>query len=245
MNSTSRRSFLQKTMTAGVMGLGFNVPLIGKNKKISLTRGDIILIQGDSITDSGRNREELTFNSGKAFGNGYAMIAGSSLLLKHAEKDLKIYNRGISGNKVFQLAERWDTDCLGLKPTILSVLIGVNDFWHMKNGKYDGTIETYKNDYRSLLKRTKTQLPDVKLILGEPFAVAGIKAVDETWFPAFQQYQQAAKELAAEFDATFIPFQRVFDEAMKSAPGVYWTHDGVHPSLAGCHLMAKAWLEAF
>jgi lysophospholipase L1-like esterase len=30
---------------------------------------------------------------------------------------------------------------------------------------------------------------------------------------------------------------------VKTAPGVYWTHDGVHPSLAGSQLMAHAWTE--
>ena len=28
------------------------------------------------------------------------------------------------------------------------------------------------------------------------------------------------------------------------APATYWTADGVHPSMAGAQLMAKAWLEA-
>ena len=30
---------------------------------------------------------------------------------------------------------------------VLSILIGVNDIWHGLNGKYDGTVETYENDY--------------------------------------------------------------------------------------------------
>ena len=68
---------------------------------------------------------------------------------------LKVYNRGISGNKVFQLAERWDKDCLDLKPNVLSILIGVNDIWHALNGNYDGTVENYETDYRALLNRTQ------------------------------------------------------------------------------------------
>ena len=151
---------------------------------------------------------------------------------------------GISGNKVYQLAERWEKDCLQIKPNVLSILIGVNDFWHMLNGRYNGTIKTYRDDYKTLLHRTKQNLPDVKLIIGEPFAVPGIKAVDEKWFPAFDEYRAAAREMANAFDAVFIPYQSVFDKAQKSAPGVYWTFDGVHASLAGAHLMAHAWLEA-
>ena len=62
---------------------------------------------------------------------------------------LQIYNRGISGHKVFQLAERWDADCMSLKPDVVSILIGVNDIWHRLNGQYNGTVEVYEKDYRA------------------------------------------------------------------------------------------------
>ncbi len=61
------------------------------------------------------------------------------MLNRYPDKDLKIYNKGISGNKVYQLAERWDADCLDLKPTVLSILVGVNDFWHTLTSGYTGT----------------------------------------------------------------------------------------------------------
>ena len=95
-----------------------------------------------------------------------------------------------------------------------------------------------------MLKRTLAALPNIKLIIGEPFAVIGIRAVDSSWFPEFDKYRETAKKLADEFNAVFIPYQKVFDEAQKRAPGVYWTHDGVHASLAGAHLMANAWIQA-
>ena len=245
--SHSRRSFFKKAALASTLSV--SIPeivsaAISRNTagKIALDKGDVILFQGDSITDAGRNREEASFNNTKALGSGYAFMASSQLLYKHPGKDLKIYNKGISGNKVYQLAERWDADCFALKPNVLSILIGVNDYWHMRNGNYDGTIDTYRNDLRSLLERTKEQLPNLKLIIGEPFAVTGIKAVDNTWFPSFAEYQAAAKQLAESFGAAFIPYQSIFDKAQKSAPGVYWTYDGVHPSIAGAQLMAQSWL---
>jgi lysophospholipase L1-like esterase len=215
-----------------------------REHKISINEIDIILFQGDSITDSGRKKDSNDYNSTSAMGAGYALLAGGNLLKTHAGKNLKIYNKGISGNKVFQLAERWEADCLALQPNVLSILIGVNDFWHMKNGKYEGTIETYRNDYIALLERTKQALPEVKLIIGEPFAVTGTKAVDKDWFPQFDEYRQAARDIAEQFDAVFIPYQQVFEEAQKHAQATYWTPDGVHPSLAGAELMAQAWLKA-
>jgi lysophospholipase L1-like esterase len=166
------------------------------------------------------------------------------LLKKFPAKNLQCFNRGISGNKVFQLAERWEDDCLDLQPDILSILIGVNDFWHMMKHDYEGTIETYRNDFTALLERTKSALPDVKLIIGEPFALNEGTAIDDDWFPAFGEYQQAAKTIADNFDAVFIPYQHLFEEASGQVNATYWSADGVHPSLAGSELMAQAWIDA-
>lgn len=244
----NRRAFIRKSALGGAFALSIpdivsSVFAENKVNKISLDAQDVILFQGDSITDAGRNKEDQSLNTHQALGSGYALLAGAALLCEHAEKELKIYNKGISGNKVYQLSERWESDALNLKPDVLSVLIGVNDFWHTLTNNYKGTVETYRDDFKKLLDRTKQQFPEVKLIIGEPFAVKGVKAVDDTWYPAFDAYRKAAREIADSFDAVFIPYQSIFDKAQKSAPGSYWTYDGVHPSLAGNELMAQAWLK--
>lgn len=247
--NNGRRKFLKQASAAGALSLGLSQIVSSayggaKPAKIVLKPNDVVVFQGDSITDAGRNREALSANNTRGLGTGYALLAGSKLLRDHAAKSLQVYNRGISGNKVYQLAERWDADCLELKPTVLSILIGVNDFWHMLDGKYSGTIDTYRNDLKSLLQRTREKLPDVKLIIGEPFAIAGVKSVNDTWFPRFYEYQKTAREIAGQFGAVFIPYQSVFDKAAKVAPPAYWTGDGVHTTLAGSELMAEAWLSS-
>ena len=245
---TSRRNFLKKSSLAGV-GLLTIPQLVStafaeetRSKKIIISKDDVILFQGDSITDAGRKRDKTNPNQASALGSGYAMIAASGLLYDYPGKNLKVYNQGVSGNKVYQLADRWDKDTFNLKPNVLSILVGVNDFWHTLVNGYKGTIKTYRDDYKTLLDRTKQTLPDVKLIIGEPYAVIGVKSVDEKWYPAFDEYRKAAREIAASYDAVFIPYQSIYDKAQKLAPGAYWTADGVHPTLAGARLMAHAWL---
>ena len=244
----TRRDFVKTVAACGAMlsipGIVASAMNIRQTSKISLQKDDVILFQGDSITDAGRDTNAKMPNTSPMIGNGYVLQAAGELLFKYAGTNLNIFNKGISGNKVHQLAERWDTDCIELKPNVLSILIGVNDFWHTKTGGYQGTVKTYEDDYRALLKRTLAAFPNVKLIIGEPFAVTGIRAVDNSWYPEFDKYREAAKKIADEFRAVFIPYQKVFDEAQKRAPGVYWTHDGVHASLAGACLMANAWMEA-
>ena len=208
------------------------------------SQGDVILFQGDSITDAGRNRQQELPNDAWSFGVGYANHIASCLLEEMPEKNLSIYNRGISGNKVHQLAERWDKDCLDLKPDVLSILIGVNDYWHFRNGVYEGTPEIYENDLRKLLSRTREVLPDLKLLICQPFILKGTSAVDESWVEPFRAYQSIAKNISDEFDAIWVPFQEAFDRAMEEAPATYWAADGVHPSMAGAQLMASTWLDA-
>lgn len=248
MMNTTRRNFIRNTAIGTLASL--SVPEIVsaamqpvKSKKVSLEKDNVILFQGDSITDWGRDKNKTVPNDFGALGSGYVLLAATDLLSRYPDKNLQIYNKGISGNKVFQLADRWEADCLVLKPNVLSIMIGVNDYWHTKTNGYTGTIEVYHNDYIKLLTRTRLTLPDVKLIIGEPFAIKGVKAVDESWYPAFDAYRKAAKDVADQFGAAFIPYQAIFDKAIESAPAAYWTFDGVHPSLAGAGLMAHAWME--
>ena len=246
---TSRRSFIQSTMvgTAGVVVLGQPTDIVAKEEarmRGLIGPGDVVLFQGDSITDAGRSREQAGgANQQVAMGTGYAWIAASSLLTSRAEDDLQVFNRGISGNKVPQLADRWQEDCFDLKPDVLSILIGVNDLWHRLNGDYQGTVNSYEMDYRELLERTKDKMPDVKLVLCEPFLL-NCGAVDDSWFAEFDLFRAVVRRMSAEFDTAFVPFQSMFDQATSFAPPDHWAADGVHPTSHGAALMAHHWLQA-
>ncbi|GMW01773.1 MAG: lysophospholipase [Candidatus Hydrogenedentota bacterium] len=210
---------------------------------ISLKQNGVVLFQGDSITDAGRNKEQLGPNDLSAWGFGYAMMAASAILGAHARLTLQCYNRGISGNKVPDLAARWQAETIDLNPAVLSILIGVNDLWHKKSGKYDGTVEQYESGYAELLNQTKAALPDVILVVCEPF-VLRCGAIDSSWFPEFDDRRAAAKRVADNVGAIWVPFQSMFDAAVSEAtPPEYWAKDGVHPSVAGHALMARTWLE--
>lgn len=205
--------------------------------------GDTILFQGDSITDCERALEDNAAPNLQAnLGFGYAWLAAAGLLVDRPHDDLRFHNRALSGNKVFQLAERWQADCLDLAPDVLSILIGVNDIWHARDGNYDGTVDTYERDYDELLTRTRAALPHTKLVVCEPF-VLRCGAVDDTWFPDFDRYRAAARSIAEQYSATWVGFHTMFERAVAYAPPQHWAEDGVHPTAAGAALMAQAWVE--
>jgi lysophospholipase L1-like esterase len=242
----NRRNFISSTAAiAATSAAGIHTASADSADRHSLAKsGAVILFQGDSITDASRSRQEAEkANNHAALGKGYAWLASSQLLIDRPADNLKIYNRGISGHKVPQLADRWQSDCLDLKPDVLSILIGVNDIWHKLNGKYEGTAASYERDYLALVDRTLKALPEVKLVICEPF-VLRCGAVTDNWFPEFDSYRAAAKKVADTYQATFVPFQTMFDDAVKLAPPEHWAGDGVHPSTFGASLMAHNWLKA-
>jgi lysophospholipase L1-like esterase len=248
----ARRDFITSSSTllgaAGLAGCSSISPRQAAESAAATAGGlvapnDVVLFQGDSITDAGWNREAgAKPNNQPGLGSGYAWLAAAELLTGRPKDGLKVFNRGISGHKVFQLAERWQRDCLDIQPDVLSILIGVNDIWHSLNGHYNGTVEIYERDYRALLARIQKALPNVKLVICEPF-VLRCGAVTDKWFPEFDEYRAAAQRVARSFDTVFVPFQSMFDTAIQYAPPEHWAKDGVHPSSAGASLMAHTWLK--
>lgn len=245
----TRRRFIHD-LSAGASLLGILPAMFNKKetedkrKNITLSKNDTILFQGDSITYWHRKLDSKAVNDSESIGSGYALLTASRLLYQHPEKNLKIYNRGISGNTVPDLEKRWDEDCLAIKPNVLSILIGVNDYT-VKKRDNKGNAQIYREGYGKLIERTKNALPDVKLIIGEPFVIKGLLYVDDSWFPGFNDYRQVAKELADKYNAAFIPLHSLFEKALEQAPADYWSGDGLHASMAGAQLMADAWLKVF
>ncbi len=207
--------------------------------------GDVILFQGDSITDAGRDKKDFAdrANNARQLGNGYPFVIGGELLRDYPTKELKIFNRGISGNKVPNLQERWQKDCLDLKPAMLSILIGVNDIWHKMNGRYDGTVDDYRTGFTELVESTRKELPNIRLVICEPFALR-CGAVKDSWFPEFDERRKVAAEVASAAEAIWVPFQEMFDTAIASGTeATVWAADGVHPTMAGHVLMAETWRQ--
>ena len=201
-----------------------------------------VLFQGDSITDCGRDRQAAEPNLARALATGYPLLVAAQHLSQHPDAGLRFFNRGVSGNTVPDLDARWQADALDLKPDVLSILIGVNDIWHKLNGTYHGTVEQYETQYDALLARTRRALPDVRLVVLEPF-VLRTGAVTDAWFPEFDQRRAVAARVASRAGATFIPLHELFQRLSAQSPPAYWAVDGVHPTVAGHGVIAQQWLQ--
>ncbi len=200
-----------------------------------------ILFQGDSVTDACRNRENDS-NPGM----GYANYVSAKLGFEFPG-EYEFFNRGVGGNRVVDLLARMKVDMINLKPDVMSILIGVNDVWHelvIQNGI---RTDLYEKMYNLLIEEVKAALPDLRIIILEPFILKGTdtEAGMDVFGPEVKARAAAAKRVAERYGLEFIALQNKFDEACKLAPEGYWLRDGVHPTCAGHELIAREWIKQF
>lgn len=208
-----------------------------------IQNGQTVLFQGDSITDCGRPRDGDDWH----LGLGYPTLIAAQLPFLHPQRKVTFINRGIGGDRVPLLQERWAKDCVDLKPDWVSILIGINDACHAANEGPADSAEIYETGYRDILSQVRQA--SAKLIILEPFLlhtehpydfISPIAAIREKLDPLVA----AAKTLAAEFDAVYVPLDDLFQEASRDVDPAHWAGDAIHPTPAGHALIADAWITA-
>ena len=200
-----------------------------------------ILIYGDSITDAGRSRDKE--NVPAAYGSSYPFLITAALNGRHPLEH-EYVNRGISGNRVVDLYARVKCDVWNLKPDMISILIGINDIWHEIDKENGVDLERFEKVYRMLIEDTKKVLPNVKLVIMEPFVLHGT-ATDENYkrFLEVKKYAKVAKKIAKDYKCVFVPLQKDLDEAAEKYGPAYCLRDGVHPAMGGAYIIADKWLK--
>ena len=200
-----------------------------------------IVFFGDSITDAGRNRTVDFDNS--SYGFGYPYIINAFLTGKHP-KEFDVINRGISGDRIVDLYARIKKDVWNLKPDMLSILVGVNDVWHEIGGLNGVDIVRWEKMYRMLIEDTLKVLPDLKIVIIEPFVLKGA-ATEENFdrFTEVKEYAKVAKNIAEDYKCVFVPLQEKLDNSAEKFGAEYCLIDGVHPAIGGAYLIADEWLK--
>jgi lysophospholipase L1-like esterase len=203
------------------------------------------LFQGDSITDMGRGRSA---DPNHILGHGYAFLIAARYGAAYPQRHLTFINRGISGNKVPDLAARWQRDTLDLKPDVLSILIGVNDVGFAMRNTNRVSAELFETNYDRILTEARAANPALKIVLCEPFILPGKSNQNHwnEWQADIKSLQSVVQRLAAKYHAPVVHFQNIFDQASKrGTPDDYWIWDGVHPTYSGHQLMADEWVRTY
>lgn len=209
-----------------------------------LRPGTRVLFQGDSITDVQRRRSITAPNSPAGLGHGYPALVARRLLRERPDDGLLFFNRGISGDTVARLHRRWAADTVALRPDVLSILIGVNDYWNRhRTPERPGSAAIYREQLDALLRLTRERLPATTIMLCEPFLLPTGHA-GEQWIRDLTAYRRAARELAEVHGTRFVAFQTAMDAALQKGSAERWSADGVHPTPEGARVLADAWVRS-
>ncbi|MHC4561531.1 MAG: SGNH/GDSL hydrolase family protein [Planctomycetota bacterium] len=203
-----------------------------------------VLFQGDSITDCGRPRDGNDWHLGLGYPQLVAAMSG------HRYPGLKtaFINRGIGGDRVPSLQARWQEDCIDLQPDWVSILIGINDACQAATEGEPNSAKTYETGYRDILTQVRDKTT-ARLIILEPFLLHTehpydfISPIHEIRF-TLDPMIAAARKLAGEFEAVYVPLDNLYQEASKDVDPAHWAEDAIHPTLAGHGLIAEAWIKA-
>lgn len=207
---------------------------------MKIKSGQTLLFIGDSITDCGRARPVGMRNG---LGDGYVQLVRSLFSVNHPEVTIRFLNTGISGNRITDLKERWQTDVFDLQPDWLSIMIGINDVWRQFDNPGDPnpvTLDLYEKIYRELLTETQSRLKG--LVLMTPFFIELNR--NDPMRAKMDEYGQVVKRLASEYDAVFVDTQAAFDRYLSVCPSQTLCADRVHPNQAGHLILAKAFFTA-
>ena len=207
---------------------------------MKIADGDSSLFTGDSITDCGRAQP---VGEDEGLGAGYVCLVNSTLAAGRPESRVRILNTGVSGNRVTDLAARWQRDVLDLEPDWLSVMIGINDVWRQFDRPLNPVqvaIERYEAVYRELLEQTRAGLKG--LVLMTPYFLESNRA--DAMREQMDAYGKVVERLARDFDAVFVDVQAAFDRYLEYRPTQSLCGDRVHPNTVGHMIIAQAFLSA-
>lgn len=194
-----------------------------------------ILFQGDSITDWGRDRNDI-----HNLGNGYPKYAAKLLTERYPDIDFEFINLGISGNQTKDLVARLDTDFIDIQPDIVSILIGINDTWHHAEQKDWIPNEIFEERYRTVLTAIKEKT-NAKIMMMEPFL---IPTEDKAFFREdLAPKIEIIRKLAREFADIYLPTDGLLASAFIGDDPLSYAADGVHPTAKGAEFIGMLYCE--
>jgi lysophospholipase L1-like esterase len=206
-----------------------------------LKDGDRVVFYGDSIT-----AQRL-----------YTARVEEYVLTRFPNMRVAFFHAGVGGDRVSgggsgPIDERLTRDVIRLKPTVVTVMLGMNDAGYQP---FDQAIfDEYARGYRHILDRLQKEVPGVRLTLIQPSPfddVTRAPAFEGGYNEVLRRYADFVATLAGERGAQVVDFNAPVVRAMVrlNAANTQLARqilpDRVHPGEAGHWIMAEALLRAW
>ncbi len=237
------------------VGVGVDAHHAEASRNSRMGKGVRFLFIGDSITDGGWGRsggnmlpteQRNQKDQNHIYGHSFMMLCAARVQGDYPELGTQFFNRGISGNTLHDLQQRWQADCLKLRPDVVTLLIGTNDVDLHLSGKATLDMKRWEQDYRHLLDQLRALNPKVKIVLGTPFVAQAGRIGSADNYPQRKQLiaecAKTVRRIAADYRATLLDYEQMFGKLTEKNPS-YWIWDGIHPTAAGHQKMADLWLK--
>jgi lysophospholipase L1-like esterase len=195
-----------------------------------------IVFFGDSTSATGRD-----YTNPDSLGNGYVNLLAARFRALRPGR-VRVTNRGSAGNRVFDLEERFQHDVLDLSPTLVSILIGINDTWRRYDSDTISDLDEFQACYARILDRLNAA--GIRAVLLEPFLLP-VPEDRKAWREDLDPRIGRIRELALERGLPYLPLDGIFAAAATATGAAYWLPDGVHPSLGGHGLIAEHWYALY
>jgi len=207
-----------------------------------IKNGQKIVFIGDSITDCGRR------DSQRPLGGGYVKLFADLIISREPAKRIEIINKGIGGDNVVGLRNRWTDDVLRNRPDWLSIKIGINDLHgYLFAGRKDLAPQPYEAAYREILERTRQALPKCRILLVDPFYIsqdASSNSQRKQVLDSMPDYLSIVERLSRTFKARHIKTHELFGSLLKCHEPDAFCAEPVHPNPTGHLVIAEAIYEA-
>jgi len=222
------------------LSIGGLAPAVGQSSPFAVHNGDRITFYGDSITAQRLYTEDVE----------------EYVITRFPSWHVEFHNAGVGGDKVSggyagPIDLRLDRDVYAWHPSIVTVMLGMNDFYY--RASEPGIVSSFTQGYEHLVDSLKRNLPDARITLIEPSPYDDFTRGPEQggFNKVLVQYGAVVAQLSKEKGAQLADFNAPVTEFLKAineqSPDLAQQviPDRVHPQAGGHWIMAEKLLKAW
>lgn len=169
---------------------------------------------------------------------GQVVFVGDSITdycdLERYYPDFLAYNRGIASDTTDGLLKRMNESIFDLKPSVIVLLIGINDFAFCSGG-----VEHIEANYDEILRQISTTLPDAKVVVQSCYPVASGQ------YPNHFKAYKSVPVLNERIEALALKYGYIYVDVYSSLVtedgtlNLQYTDDGLHPNDNGYKVISS------
>ncbi len=202
--------------------------------------GETFLFIGDSITDCGRQEDKAPF------GDGYVSLFIDIATSQCPDRNITFINKGIGGNSVTSLKDRWEADVIVENPDWLSVKIGINDIHcHVRGADNAVSPSLFRQTYDYILGQA-VEKTSAQLVLIDPFYISADRS-DQTFASSVMEiipeYLRVVHDMSQQYKTRLVKTHDVFQKHLKYRAPETFCPEPVHPNRTGHVVIAMELMD--